>query len=667
MRIKTKIITITALTVMLAVGTTTAVFIKMQNNKMINAKFQETVFLSGIIERTIESSMREGNSAEVATIIENIGKNREIVNLRIVSPDGIILKSTNSGETGSRSAEFNKGTITPGQKPKLLDKTTINYFHAIENRAECHRCHDRRYPLIGLIQIKHDISGSLTTFLSLKRLLIFSNVSIVVLVSVIISILFTRLVMTPLNNLLSTINNIEAGNWHATVAIHSNDELGVIGSSFNKMIREISSLYGKNIAKERELQKIRVELEHKTRVEDLNSQLEFKVRELETANKAITSLSREVKSKNIELENAVEKLKKINEIGRILSSIIETQELMKIIIQTTADLLNAEKVTLHLRSYHKPELTLQYQKGGGLEHLSNFSFELNSEFKELFAAGRPVIISGRAAADFPALPAKGQKIGVPLKMKGLVIGAMILENSLSPTAFTEEELELLITLSNQAMVAIENAWLYESVKINYFATIQSLVNALEASDRFTKGHSERVRLLSVELGKFIGLDFKEIELLEHAAILHDIGKIGIDNFILQKRGKLTAKEYSLVKTHPLIGDDILGPIETLGGVRKTIIQHHERFDGNGYPYGLRGDEISLKSKILSVVDTFDAMMTDRPYRKALSLQAIKDELRSNAGTQFDPYVVESFVEMLNLNGNTLLAPYAGYDAAFLAG
>ncbi len=667
MTLKSKIIAIVALTVMLAVGTTTAVFIRMQNNKMINSKFQETVCLSGIIERTVESSMRDGNSAEVARIIDNIGKNREIVSLRIISPDGTILKSANSAEKGSRAAEFNNGNLAPGQKPRLLDERTVNYFHPIENRAECHRCHDPRVPVIGLIQIKHDISGSLSAFLSLKRLLIFSNITIVIIISLIISVLFTRLVMIPLNNLLSTINNVEAGNWHATVNINSNDELGIIGSSFNKMIREISGLYSKNIAKEGELQKIRLELEHKTKVEDLNSRLEFKIRELETANKAITSLSKEVKSKNIELESAVEKLKKINEIGRILSSIIETQELMKIIIQTTADLLNAEKVTLHLRSSHKPALTIQYLKGGGIEHLSNFSLEVNPEFKELFADGRPVIIPGQASSSMQNLPATGQKIGVPLKMKGLVIGAMILENSQSPTTFTEEELDLLITLSNQAMVAIENAWLYESVKTNYFATIQSLVNALEASDRFTKGHSERVRILSVELGRFIGLDFREIELLEHAAILHDIGKIGIDNFILQKQGKLTAKEYSLVKTHPLIGDDILGPIETLEGVRKTIIQHHERYDGNGYPYGLRGDEISLKSKILSVVDTFDAMMTDRPYRKALSLQAIKDELRANAGKQFDPYVVGAFVEMLNLNGDKLLTPYAGYNAAFSAG
>lgn len=176
-------------------------------------------------------------------------------------------------------------------------------------------------------------------------------------------------------------------------------------------------------------------------------------------------------------------------------------------------------------------------------------------------------------------------------MKGQIIGALMLENGKNSGSFTEDDIELLTTLSNQAMVAIENAWLYESVKTNYSATIQSLVNALEASDRFTKGHPERVRMLCIELCKYIGLDFRELELMEHASILHYIGKIGIDNLILQKQGKLTAKEYSPIKTHPLIGDEILGPIETPEGVSKTIIQHHERYDGSNYPYGLRRRDI----------------------------------------------------------------------------
>jgi HD-GYP domain-containing protein (c-di-GMP phosphodiesterase class II) len=168
-------------------------------------------------------------------------------------------------------------------------------------------------------------------------------------------------------------------------------------------------------------------------------------------------------------------------------------------------------------------------------------------------------------------------------------------------------------------------------------------------------------MLSVELGRFLGLDFKELELLEHAAILHDIGKIGIDNFILQKNGRLSTKEYSIIKTHPLIGDEILQPIGTLDGVRNTIIQHHERYDGTGYPFGIRGDEISLKSKILSVVDTFDAMMTDRPYRKALSIDEVMAELRANAGTQFDAHVVAAFIDLITTDGERILS-LPGYQS-----
>ena len=141
--------------------------------------------------------------------------------------------------------------------------------------------------------------------------------------------------------------------------------------------------------------------------------------------------------------------------------------------------------------------------------------------------------------------------------------------------------------------------------------------------------------------------------------MHDIGKIGIESFILQKQGKLTPNEYSMIKAHPLIGEEILGPIDNLTEVRQTIIQHHERYDGTGYPYGLRGDELSLKAKILSVVDTFDAMMSDRPYRKALSMQKIKEEVINHSGTQFDPAIVESFIELLNLKGENILST-AGY-------
>jgi HD-GYP domain-containing protein (c-di-GMP phosphodiesterase class II) len=508
-----------------------------------------------------------------------------------------------------------------------------------------------------------DISGHILAGLSFEKMLVVSALLTVLLVSLVLSLLISRLITGPLDTLLAAMRRVEQGEWQATATAQGNDEVGVISATFNRMIRQIKTRYERDIEKERESSKLGMEREQEHRLGELNSRLEFQISELETANRAITYLSREVKGKNMALESAVERLKKINNVGWILSSIIEPQELMKLIIQTTAELVDAEKVTLHVNASGKKPETIRLLRGKEMERLGDSESALAREYPDLLVHGKPLLNpDGIEEGGETAIP-KPSRLGVPLTLRGRIIGAMCIENGEDGRAFTRDDLELLTTFSNHAVVAIENAWLYDSLKKSYFSTIQSLVNALEASDRFTKGHSERVRLLSVELGKHMGLDFKELELLEQAAILHDIGKIGIDNFILQKQGRLTTKEYSLVKTHPLIGDEILGPIETLDDVRKTIIQHHERHDGKGYPYGLRGDEISLKSKILSVVDTFDAMMTDRPYRKAITIDRVMAELRAHAGTQFDPHVVEGFVALLAARENDLLSA-AGYDVLY---
>ncbi len=659
MVIRTKILAVFTLAIVITIGAATALLLKMQNDMMTRAELREAEFLCGVIERTAGSAMMSGKAADIQKIIEDIGKDGGIISLRILTPEGTILRSSVKSEIGSVMPGFSGPASGGNNVPRTaLGDVSISYFHSIRNRAECFGCHDSRNAVIGIIHVVRDTSGAMSAFIAMKRVLVASNITGILVVCGVLGLLFSRLVTRPLKNLLLAIHDVEAGNWNASAGIAGNDELGDVGAAFNRMIGEINRLYRKNLGKERDISMIRVELEHKSRVEELNVQLELKIRQLQDANEAITDLSKEVKHKNVELVRAVERLKKINEVGRILSSIIETRELMKIIMEMTAELIGAERVIIHLKESVRPSMTLSYARGGVMEHLGEFSFEMSRDYADLFTYGQPVFINGTQAGRV-----SGSRIGVPLKVKGEIIGGMLLENGAEGGSFTEDELEILTTLSNQAMVAIENAWLYESLKNNYFSTIQSLVNALEASDRFTKGHSERVRILSGELGKRMGLDFRELELLEQASILHDIGKIGIDSFILQKQGKLTAREYSLIKTHPLIGDEILVPIQTLDEVRKTIIQHHERNDGTGYPYGLRGDEISLKAKILSVVDTFDAMMTDRPYRKALSVSEVKEELVANAGTQFDSAVAEAFVKMLDAKGEEFLGK-VGYNTLF---
>lgn len=181
----------------------------------------------------------------------------------------------------------------------------------------------------------------------------------------------------------------------------------------------------------------------------------------------------------------------------------------------------------------------------------------------------------------------------------------------------------------------------------YLNTIKSLARALEAKDPYARGHSERVTQYAIAIAKRLGFSEKEISLLEDLCILHDIGKIGVPEKILAKPTSLSEEEWQVIKKHPEIGEEILKPIEFLKPGLSIVLDHHERPDGKGYPQGLKGDEIPLLASIVSVADAFDAMTSDRPYRKAFSKDEATAIIEENTGTQFDSRVVEAFLECLN--------------------
>lgn len=230
----------------------------------------------------------------------------------------------------------------------------------------------------------------------------------------------------------------------------------------------------------------------------------------------------------------------------------------------------------------------------------------------------------------------------PLANKERTLGAVMIIFEEDEDFIRQQTLKLLYILSSFFSLSLENAYLFEDLKRSYFDTIRAVANSVEARDPYTRGHSGRVAEISKAVATELQWSKRDIELIDWGGVLHDLGKVGIDDAILNKPGKLTDEEFEIMKSHPLIGFQIIEDISFLKPVVPFILEHHERFDGRGYPRGLKGSGISKEGRILAVADAFDAMTTDRPYRKALAARTAMDELLRVAGTQLDPEMVTAF-------------------------
>ncbi|NVM22916.1 MAG: HD domain-containing protein [Desulfobacterales bacterium] len=240
----------------------------------------------------------------------------------------------------------------------------------------------------------------------------------------------------------------------------------------------------------------------------------------------------------------------------------------------------------------------------------------------------------------------------PLSNKRRTIGVVVIVFEQDKAFVRQQTLKLLYIIADFFSLSLQNAYLFDDLKRGYFDTIRAMSNSIEARDPYTRGHSHRVAQISRAIAEELDWSQEEMDLIDWGAVLHDVGKIGIPDAILSKPGKLTDEEYRIIKSHPLIGAEIVKGVSFLEPLIPYILEHHERFDGKGYPKGLAGDSISIRARLLAVADAFDAMTTDRPYRKCLEKEVAFKEVLAMAGTQFDPEIVKAF-ERSWLAGNEI--------------
>ncbi|NOX34434.1 MAG: response regulator [Deltaproteobacteria bacterium] len=359
-----------------------------------------------------------------------------------------------------------------------------------------------------------------------------------------------------------------------------------------------------------------------------------------------------LKKLNNELLGKVEEVNTLNRVMENFSSTDSSSGIFNKIADLGVDELKADKAFFHIYSDQDKSLVLLASSDCGIENetvRSLFGKELSKAANDfilevLSEDNNPCLISGSGKNDRLDDIVRSLMV-VPLKIRDEIFGVASAFSFREDKLFNEKDIYYMSFIAQKAASAIENIGLYEVIVDNLFSTLQSFVTALEVRDLYTRKHSERVAKYAHTIAEEMGCTAEELSNIKFAGSLHDIGKIGIRDDILLKPGRLSDEEYEKIKEHPVIGADIISKVGLWGREMEIIRHHHERFDGKGYPDGLKGDKIPKLARILCVADSFDAMASDRAYRKRMERTKVIDIIKENIGTQFDPEVVNAFLKV----------------------
>jgi putative nucleotidyltransferase with HDIG domain len=358
---------------------------------------------------------------------------------------------------------------------------------------------------------------------------------------------------------------------------------------------------------------------------------------------------------HVEQENNA-RLELIYEVSKKVGSVSRMTRLLEKIIKMTQQTLNASASSVLLYSDNERELLFEVASGPVGKALRRVRVSTQSGIAGWVArTGKPLIVNDvKRDEHFDRIVDEitgfvtSSIICVPLMVHRKVMGVIEVINKRDGSDFNEQDLEAVVSVAATAAMAIENTRLHQTVLDAYKSTITTLVAAIDAKDPYTRGHSQRVMEYALLGGTSLSLPAEDMETLEYAGILHDIGKISVDARILNKPNTLTPSEWNIIREHSAIGANLLKEIPFLEKASELVLYHHERYDGEGYPAGLKGEEIPMGARLIAVADAFDTMTTDRSYRPALTVDYSISELYGCSGTQFCPKAVEAFVSGLRV-------------------
>ncbi|MGR3174816.1 MAG: HD domain-containing phosphohydrolase [Candidatus Scalindua sp.] len=351
---------------------------------------------------------------------------------------------------------------------------------------------------------------------------------------------------------------------------------------------------------------------------------------------------------NKELVQRVNELATINEISKGITSILDMDKLLSLCLKEINEKLKVKHSSIMLIDEEGDGLIVKASHGYRSKQALGKTQKIDEGVAgRVVTERKPILVKDiRIDNRFNRSERPDYKtksfVSAPLILGERILGVINIIDKVSGESFCEADVNLLCTIAGQVSVAVENARLYEALEKNCFNIVRSLAVSLEAKDQYTSGHSQRVTEYSSAMANIMDVSDKEKKTLRHAALLHDIGKIGISELILNKTGKLNDSEFDIIKSHPSTGEKIIKPLAFLDDAIHHIRGHHESFDGRGYPDRLGSEDLPLLTKIMTVADSFDAMTSERTYRPSKKTNEAISELKRFAGKQFDPDVVDAF-------------------------